>query len=226
VYLALYRSTGTGNESVGGFDASDTMTWAWINQSLLMTVYLWGWWEVVRAIQTGAIAMELLKPYDYFSFWMARDLGRALAHFLMRGVPTFVVGVLLFDVRMPLSASHGVAFIASMVLAVMVSFCLRFISNVIGFWVLDYRGVAMLYAATINIFSGMLIPLALMPNGLEAVASLLPFRAVIMVPTEVYLGQRPILEGLLLQAGWLVALSIGAQYLLHAGERKLVVQGG
>ena len=127
-----------------GWSKDQTITLVWINQSLLMTVYLWGWWEVTRNIQSGAIVTELLKPYDYFTYWLSRDLGRALAHFLIRGIPTFTIGALLFDVLAPQSLARGVAFVFSVALAVVASFCLRFLFNVAGFWVLDYRGIAML----------------------------------------------------------------------------------
>jgi ABC-2 type transport system permease protein len=226
VYLALYRSTGSGNDSVGGLDSSQTMTWVWLNQSLLMTVYMWGWWEVVRAIQSGAIAMELLKPYDYFSFWLSRDLGRALAHMGMRGLPTFAIGLTLFDVQMPETVPRFLAFVLSVVLAVTASFCLRFISNLFGFWVLDFRGIAMMYAAIVNLFSGMLIPLTFFPGPIESVANLLPFRAIMMIPSEIYLGERVAWNGLLIQAFWIVVLVFASQRLMRLGERHLVVQGG
>ena len=227
VFLALYRSQGDGgNTAVEGWTRDQTVTLVWLNQSLLMTVFLWGWWEVTRAIETGAIATELLKPYDYFTYWLSRDLGRALAHFFLRGVPTFVIGILTFDVLMPESFARGAAFLVSTALAVTASFCLRFIFNAFGFWVIDYRGLAFLYIATINLLSGMLAPLAFLPGPLRDLANLLPFRAVIMIPGEVYLGQISIWYGLGLQVFWIVVMVFGAKALLGMGERQLVVQGG
>lgn len=227
VFLALYQSQGDGgNSAVEGWTRDQTVTFVWINQALLMTVFLWGWWEVTRTIQSGAIAMELLKPYDYFTYWLSRDLGRALAHFFLRGIPTFITGVLLFDVLMPSSGVRVAGFLLSIVLAVVVSFCLRFIANLFGFWVLDYRGLASVYIAVINLLSGMLVPLAFLPSPLREAANLLPFRAVIMIPGEVYLGQTSILNGLVLQGFWIVVLVVVAKVLLGMGERQLVVQGG
>ena len=227
VFLALYRSQGDGGSTaVEGWTRDQTVTLVWINQSLLMTVFLWGWWEVTRTIQSGAIATELLKPYDYFSYWLSRDLGRALAHFLLRGIPTFIVGVLTFDILMPASVTRSLGFLLSVVLAVIVSFCLRFIANLLGFWVIDYRGIASVYMAVINLLSGMLVPLAFLPGPLLQAAQLLPFRAVIMIPGEVYLGQVPIGQGLALQVFWIAVLVFAAKALLGVGERQLVVQGG
>jgi ABC-2 type transport system permease protein len=225
IYLAFYHSQ-TGSQSVEGWSRDQTVTLVWINQSLLMTVYMWGWWEVSRNIQSGAIVTELLKPYDYFSYWLARDLGRALAHFFIRGVPTFVIGVITFDLLAPVSAAAAIGFILSVVLAVTASFCLRFLSNLAGFWVIDYRGLNMMYAAIINLLSGMLVPLAFLPGPMRAIANVLPFRAVIMIPNEIYLGQIPIWQGLGLQVFWIGVLVLACRYVLSIGERQLVVQGG
>ncbi len=226
VFLAFYASQDDAGRAVEGWTKDQTITLVWINQSLLMTVYLWGWWEVMRSIQTGAIATDLLKPYDYFTHWMARDMGRAGAHLFIRGAPTFLTGYLLFDLLLPDSATRAVGFAVSVALAVMVSFCLRFMVNLAGFWVLDFRGVAMMFMAVTNVFSGMLAPIAFLPGVMRELASVLPFRAIIMTPNEVYLGQVEIWEGLALQAGWIVALVLGTRLLMRRCERKLVVQGG
>jgi ABC-2 type transport system permease protein len=227
VFLALYQSQASGGTtSVEGWTKDQTITLVWINQSLLMTVYLWGWWEITRNIQSGAIANELLKPYDYFTYWISRDLGRALAHFLVRGLPTFLVGVIFFDVLMPGTWVTFAAFLASIALAVTVSFCLRFIVNLAGFWVMDYRGLSAIFAALINLLSGMLAPLAFLPGPIRDAAYVLPFRAVIMTPNEIYLGQVPIWQGLGLQLLWIAVLILACRYVLGLGERQLVVQGG
>lgn len=185
-----------------------------------------GEWLRTRNIQSGAIVTELLKPYDYFTYWLSRDLGRALAHFLIRGIPTFLIGVIAFDLLAPESWARGVAFLMSVVMAVIVSFCLRFMANLAGFWVLDYRGIAAMFAAVMNVLSGMLAPLAFLPEPVRLVANALPFRAVIMMPNEVYLGQVPIWQGLGFQALWIGILIASARRLMAIGERRLVVQGG
>lgn len=227
MFLALYHSQASGgSDPVEGWTRDQTITLVWINQSLLMTVYMWGWWEVTRNIQSGAIVTELLKPYDYFTYWLSRDLGRALAHFLIRGIPTFLIGAILFEVLAPGSWMRVLAFLASIVLAVIVSFCLRFMANLAGFWVLDYRGIAAIFAAVLNVLSGMLAPIAFLPEPMRVLANVLPFRAVIMTPNEVYLGQVPIWQGLGFQALWIGILVAASRWLMGIGERQLVVQGG
>jgi ABC-2 type transport system permease protein len=181
---------------------------------------------VTRSIQTGAIVNELLKPYDYFSYWLSRDLGRAFAHFFIRGVPTFTIGILVFDLLAPSNTTRAMAFGVSVALAVVSSFCLRFLVNLAGFWIIDYRGLQSVFIAVITFFSGMLIPLAFLPGPIRVVANALPFRSVIMMPSEIYLGQTEIWKGLGFQLAWIAALTVAARYVMSLGERQLVVQGG
>ncbi len=226
VFLGLFESR-AGDGEVAGWSAAETLTYVWVNQALLMPVYLWGWWEVARSIQTGAIVADLLKPLDYYGYWLSRDLGRAAAHVLIRGVPTFCIGAFVFrQMVIPDEPWRWGAFLISVVLAVMVSFAFRFILNMAGFWVIDHRGVAYLGAMLVNFFSGLLVPLSFFPGWLEIVANLLPFRAFLMIPNEVLLGHRSLGGGLALQLFWVAALTWAARLLLRAGERKVVIQGG
>jgi ABC-2 type transport system permease protein len=42
ILLAVYRH----RVDVGGYDASDAVTYVWLAQSLIMTVYIFGWQEL------------------------------------------------------------------------------------------------------------------------------------------------------------------------------------
>jgi len=224
IFLGFYASTG--GADVRGWSQSQTLTLTWLNQSMLMVVYMWGWWEVARSIQTGSIAMDFLKPVNFVSYWLSRDLGRALAHLLVRGLPTFIIGNLLYDLLPPQSAANAIAFLPSVAFAVVVSFAFRFLLNITGFWVIDHRGINYVAMATLNLLSGFMIPLAFLPDPVLAVVNLLPFRAIIMIPGEIYLGQIPIWEGIGIQLFWSVAMLAASAWLLSLGERKVVVQGG
>jgi len=227
VYMGLYSSEDSaGDVVVRGWSADETLTLVWINQSLLMTVYMWGWWEVIRTIQSGAIVTDLLKPMDFLAYWLSRDLGRAAAHFLIRGLPTFAVGNLFFDLLPPDSVLRWGAFMLSIFFAVVVSFLFRFLLNLAGFWIIDHRGLNYIAMATLNLLSGFLIPLAFFPGPIRALANALPFRAIIMIPNEIYLGQISMLQGLGHQIGWIVIMVVAARWIMDRGEKKVVIQGG
>jgi ABC-2 type transport system permease protein len=225
VYLALFQSQEAG-ASVGGFTDRQTVTYVWIGQALIAPVMIWGWWEIIKTIRSGAVVTDMLKPTSFFGFWMSRDLGRAVGHFILRGIPTLFVGSFLFDLVYPGSATRWLAFFISIWFAVIVSFCFRFMMNLWGFWVLDHRGIAGIATVLVGVFSGHLLPLAWYPDPIRDVLNMLPFRAIIMLPVELWLGQVGIVEGLGLQMFWIVVMVMAALWLESVAERKVVVQGG
>jgi ABC-2 type transport system permease protein len=226
VFIAFYRSNGDGGAAVSGWTMSQTVTMTWINQSIIMLIFIWGWWEIAVTVQSGAVVTDLLKPMNYFGYWLSRDLGRAFAQVFIRFAPTFLMGCLLFDIEPPASFANAIACAISITMAIALSFTWRFMLNVCTFWVLDYRGINMMAMAAVNILSGFLMPLAFFPDLLHPVLYALPFRGMVQMPSEMYLGQSGIAGGLLFQAVWLVVLIAAAQWLFGRAQRKVVVQGG
>jgi ABC-2 type transport system permease protein len=214
---------------VGGYDAADAVTYAWLGQALIMTVYAFAWRELALRIRDGSIATDLARPLDPQRYWLAFDLGRAPYHFLFRGVPPFVVGAFVFDLRYPGGIGLWLAFALSVALGVVVSFAFRFIYNLAAFWLVDYRGVETMAITAALFFSGMILPLSFFPGWLETLAHALPFAAMVQVPIDVYLGKHHgagLLGVLLLQAAWALALLALGKLVLAQGTRRVVIQGG
>jgi ABC-2 type transport system permease protein len=216
-------------DSVGSYDARDAVTYTWLAQGMLMTIYLWGWFEVALRVRSGDVATDLQRPLDFQAYWLAQDLGRAAYHALFRGVPPFILGALVFDVLIPRNPVVWIAFTASIALAVVASFAFRFLFNLAAFWLLDYRGAGILAMVASTFFSGQIVPLAFFPGWLETLAWALPFAAMVQAPIEIWLGHAEGIEltGLLaLQAVWAALLLGLGRLVLAAGMRKLVIQGG
>lgn len=213
---------------VGSYDPADAVTYVWLAQALIMTVYIIGWNELALRIRDGSIATDLARPLDPQRYWLAFDLGRAPYHFVFRGFLPFLVGALVFRLHYP-TPGGAVAFLVSVTLAVVVSLGFRFLYNAAAFWTVDIRGVTVVALTVSLFFSGMVLPLTFFPPWLRDVAHALPFASVMQVPTDVWLGkhQGAGLAGVLaLQAFWaLVLLGLG-RIALRSGARKLVIQGG
>src|SRR6266496_4315285 len=190
ILLAVYRH----RTDIGGSDAADVVTYVWLAQALIMTVYVFGWDELALRIRDGSIATDLARPLSPLRYWLAFDLGRAPYHFV-------------FHLRYP-SPGDAIAFLVSLFLAVVVSLAFRFLYNAEAFWLLDYRGDANISITVSLFFSGMILPIAFFPGWLKAIAHVLPFQSVIQVPIDVYLGKHvgaSLIGVLALQAAWAVA---------------------
>jgi ABC-2 type transport system permease protein len=215
---------------VGGYDASDAVTYVWLTQGLIMVTYIWGWDELARRIVSGDLVIDLGRPIDLQGAWLASDLGRALYHGLARGIAPFLFGELFFrNLRFPIGLAGWLGFGASLVLAVAVSFGARFIVNLAAFWLLDVRGIVNVAGMFWTFLAGFVIPLSFLPEGLRQVVEALPFAAMIQVPIDVFLGKHQgldLLSALAFQAAWALVLLAVGRLILAAGVRRLVVQGG
>ncbi|NYE38257.1 ABC-2 type transport system permease protein [Nocardioides cavernae] len=228
VYLALWRA----NETAGGYDAQDAVTYVWLGQALLMTIALWGGGttdDLAERIRTGDVAIDLYRPVGLVGWYLASDLGRAAYHLLTRGLAPTVIGFVVFGIALPDSPVAAAAFAVSVVLAVVVSFTIRFLVASTAFWLLDQSGVKVMSGAFAIFFSGMMLPLVLFPGWLGTVANGLPWASYLQVPADIWLGKHlgaDLLVALGFQLGWAVLLLAACRGVVRLATRKVVVQGG
>jgi len=225
LFLGLFQ----GREVAAGWNVRDAIDYVWITQALIMPVCFFGWWEIASTIRTGDVVSDLAKPVDYYAFWLSRDIGRAVYHTLFRWLPTMLLGVCLFGVRLPADISRWGWFCLSVALAVWLSFGLRFLYNIAAFWLLDQRGVGALVSITAIFLSGFLVPLNYFPEWARAVVIWLPFAGMLQAPVEVLLGKlygATLASALVFQAAWALMLLVAGRLLLVLAMRKVIIQGG
>jgi len=140
------------------------------------------------SISTGEVAADLLKPYSYFGSWMARDFGRAMTNFLLRGLTMMLAYTLHLSHHLPTSAGQWLALAAALLLGWAVSFSWRFLVNLAAFWSPEARGIGR-FAFSLTLFlSGFLMPLRFFPDWFVALCNLTPFPSMVNTIIEVYLG--------------------------------------
>jgi ABC-2 type transport system permease protein len=225
VFIALYEA----RPEVGGYSLADALTFTFLTQGMAALVEMWSWYRIAETVQSGQVATDLSRPFDYELYWLAQDYGRALFQLLFRSLPPFVVGMLVFDVRLPPDALHGLALIPSVLLAITISFAWRFCLNLSTFWLLDYRGIGNIGNLLALLLSGFLVPIAMFPDSVRTAFYLTPFASMVAVPIDVFLGKlngQELAAALLLQAFWAAAMLWLGRLVLAAALRKLVVQGG
>lgn len=224
VLLAVYRQRG----DVGGFDATDAVTFTFVAQGLLMPLGLFSTTEIADRISTGDVVVDLQRPYDHQAWWAAVQYGQAAFYSLFRGIPPFVAGAIVFDLDLP-SPVGALAFLLSLALAIGVSFGWRYLLQMSAFWIIDVRGPNQLGMLTAHFLCGAFVPIVFFPGWLEGVCRALPFASMLQHPIELWLGERAgagILGVLALQVVWLVALAALGRLVLARAVRRVVVQGG
>lgn len=225
VLIALYGA----RPEVAGISLTAAITYTGLTQGLIAFLSLFSWYEVMDSVHSGEIASDLLKPMGYFSFWLARDLGRAGASLLLRGFTVVAAYALVTDLLWPRGLLQWLSVAITLLLALLISFAWRFLVNLTAFWTPNALGVGRLAFLLSWFLSGFLMPLRFFPDWAVRLCYLTPFPHTINTVVETYLGLLSgpaLLQAIGGQLLWLAALVAIGQLVLRAGVRRLVIQGG
>jgi len=228
-YVLFAVAAGAGGVAQG-YGSQQLATFVWIGQGMLSVVLFWRWTELADRIRTGDVATDLLRPVPPLIAYLGADLGRAGHAMITRFLPPVVVGALVFDLSVPASGLTYLLFALSLVLAVIISFTCRFLTNAAAYWILDLRGVMAAWAVSSGVLSGLFFPLPFLPRPVVVVLQFAtPFPCMFQNPLDI-LTERVDLAGqlrlLALQLAWAIGLLAIGQAVQRRAERKLVIQGG
>jgi ABC-2 type transport system permease protein len=179
--------------------------------------------QVADDITGGAVAAEMLRPVPVVAIRVARELGRALVRAgLCASAGALVAAATVGGPPDALALALAVPAVA---LALTANLAAQHAFAAVAFWVRDVRSTWFIYQKVFFVLGGMLLPLEVLPDGLQAVARLLPFMAMAYVPARLASGHLE--PGLLVvQVVWVVALTALAATVFRAGERRLQAVGG
>jgi len=225
VVIALFHA----RRSAGGYGVADTLRYIWLVQAMIMPVLPFGWFDLMLTIRSGEVVSDLAKPCDFYWYWFSREVGRDAYYILFRGVPTYLLGMLLFGFGAPAPSGQWLAYAASLGLGAALGIAYRFLYNIVAFWIVEGRAAASMAAQAALFFTGAIIPLAFFPPWLRAIADWLPFNGLMNVPAEVFLGKVSgghLLFEVARQAAWVAALTLGARAVTAVASRRVIVQGG
>lgn len=226
VYTAFYAA----RTDPQPLNLNEIITYFVLCQVAFMLMPFWGARsEVTSAIKDGSVALQLTKPVDFQTYWFTDECGRACYYLLLRGLPTFLISIVFFEVTLPTQPVVLMTFAVSMTVSIFMSTAITITLFSSAFWTLDTAGISGISGSVIMLFSGMLVPLALWPEGLAQIAGWLPFEGLIDIPFRIYLGKstgHAAWFAIGKQVAWtLLFLGLG-RFLIKRGFSRLVIQGG
>ena len=228
VALLLATVEAAGGE-LRGYDVGTMSAYVWLSQGLLGSVNLYGRSEMAERIRTGDVVVDFLRPLDVHAAAVATEVGRGLFALLPRGVPSVLVGALVVGMTMPTTPGPYLLGAVSVLLGITVSAATAYLVAATGFWLVETRGVALLYMVVAGFLAGLYVPIGIFPAPLFWLATATPFPAMLMYPVDVLSGRVDGLASVGLvaaQVGWLVVVGALGQLMTRRGRRRLEVQGG
>lgn len=225
----LFATVHAAGGTVQGYDIGTMSAYIWLSQGLLGSINLNGRTDLSDRIKTGDVAVDFLRPINVQLATVATEVGRAIFALVPRGIPSVAVGVLVVGMTMPTTPAPYLLGALSLLIGIAVSFSTVYLVAVIGFWLIETRGIQILYMVISGFFAGLFVPISLFPTWLLVLAEATPFPSMMMYPIDILTGRitGPASYGLVCaQLGWLAVTLLAGHLLTTAGRRKLEVQGG
>lgn len=210
----------------GGYDPARLATFVWVGQGLLAVVGYWNVLDLAERVRSGEVVSDLLRPVDLMAGYVAADVGRAGFAALTRFVVPLAAGLLAFDLYLPPDPLTYVLFVVSVAVAVLVCVVCRYVVALTAFWLLDVRGVTLVWTFLVGAGSGLYFPLTFLPGWLEVALWATPFPSLMQAPLDVLVGRGPAVLWLGGQLAWLVVAVAVARLVQRRAMDRLVVQGG
>ncbi|MGP9680395.1 MULTISPECIES: ABC transporter permease [unclassified Brachybacterium] len=225
----LFAAITTAGGELSGYTIAQAATYVWLGQALLAPIEAFGTREVSQRVHQGDVAIDLLRPTSFLGLYYAQKLGRSAFLLLGRGIPPLVIGALVTGLALPEDPLSYLLGAVSLLAAITLAFLADMIVNLSAFWLIETRGLTVVYTAVMNLLSGFLIPILWFPDWLLGIARATPFPSMIQTPIDTLSGRITPLEALPLlgvQAGWVLVLAVAAHLMLRLGVRSMEVQGG
>ena len=225
----LFATVRAAGGTLHGYTTESMSTYVWLSQGMLGSVNLSGRTDLALRVKDGQVAVDFLRPVDLQAATVATESGMALFALLPRGLPSVLLGALTVGIAMPTSPVFYLLGAVSMILGIVISAATVYLIAVLGFWLIETRGLQILYMLASGFLGGLYVPIALFPQWLRIVATATPFPSIMMYPIDVlsgFGGAGRAAALVLAQVAWLSMVAAIGQVLTRAGRRRLEVQGG
>jgi ABC-2 type transport system permease protein len=208
VYLAVWSSIANSKGSVNGLTANDFVTYYLtllivdqITSDIVIHTFAY-------KVQDGSLSGELVRPIHPM---LTNALVNNIA-FKMLSILGFIpIWLVLFFLYKPDYSSvtwNGILLaIPAMMLGFLVGFLLSAAVTSVAFWTTRVYSINDFYYALKLLFSGLFVPLTLMPKIVQTIAQYLPYQLQIYFPIQLILGKlspAQIIQGYVSGIVWLL----------------------
>ncbi len=226
-WYAVYRF----NQNIGGYDEEMMLTYI-LASSLLHSLVLGSRSiDVAGEISTGKLSNCLLKPINYFFYWLSRDFSDKLLNLVFL---IFELALIFWLLKPPFFLQTNLfylfGFIGFSILSIFVYFYLSLIISLTTFWYPEHNGwpARFLFTVLLRFFSGGLLPLDILPRLVFNFLRFLPSSYFIFFPLQVYLGRvdrTGIITGFTVMALWIFILKFLVNLLWRRGLKSYTAAG-
>lgn len=186
--------------------------------------------DLSSQIRTGKLNSFLMRPFNILLNQLASEIGWKVIRLVFLTIATTVLVRTFFNGgQLPSLQIFSLSFLIALVNALLLNYFIKVVIELTAFWTSEVSGLRASFYILESLFSGSMLPLNLLPKGIEILAQFLPYKFFYYFPIEMVLGKLntgEIIKGLLLGFGWLI-IAIGlSRFLMKEGLKRYDAYSG
>lgn len=191
----LWSSVIPSDGSLFGYTREAMISYILIGPILYSIIFATRSHEISENINSGDLSLWLVKPFGYFKYWFARDMGDKAMN-LAFCVVEFSLLFLTLRPELYIQTNPyylGLVLVA-VVMAVLLQFYISCLISMMGFWSPEAWAPRFIFYVLLSFFTGSVFPLDILPEPIYQVLMVLPFAYLQYFPLKIYLGQMGFME--------------------------------
>ncbi|MCP5097329.1 MAG: hypothetical protein GY943_17425 [Chloroflexi bacterium] len=227
VFLFLW-ATAAGEGTVGGLSRGDIIAYYLALIVVNQITYAQTNWTVGDLIRGGQMSRLLLYPMSPIYNTLATEIAGKVVY-LSFVIPVTALLALWLKPTWGGTAVSIITFIPALFMAWLLRFLWGYWLALLAFWATRADALLSLQDAMIFLFGGQVAPTVLLPDSLQLVSTLLPFRYMVAFPAELLTGmldRSQMMIGLGMQSVWLLVALILHRLMWRKGLRQYTAVGG
>ncbi len=184
--------------------------------------------DVEHLVRTGELSAYLVRPLGVAHFLFARVLTSRVMSVGVLVIPIAVAVWLTPGAQFDLRPLNLALFSVACALGLLFEFLAQYLIGSLSFWIVQVRGVESAFAFVKLFLGGYVVPLALFPASVQAVALGLPFQISVGLPVEILIGAAPPEQAaarMAVCAVWIGLMAVAARVVWRTGLRSYSAVG-
>lgn len=225
----IWKAVAEYNNSIAGFDSKSLVTYSvvvWLLHRLISNGIDS---KIEESFRNGKIVYDLIRPCNMALFYIFDSVGIALFWLVFSVVPTYIFFNYFVGLTMPLGIRHFIISLFSILMSFIILSLLNFIVGMMVFFMEQTKGLRIIKHISLDIFSGLLIPVSFYPLWLQSILDYLPFKYIFYTTIKIWVGSiksQEILTFLFGQSLWIILLSIISYGCIKMCDKHISIQGG
>jgi len=230
LWSAIFNSSSS--PKINGFTKNEMMVYIVMSFITAMTIGSGTEWVVASEVQSGEIAINLIRPINYKLRLISQSLGSIFWQFIAIFLPIWItmVGIRYFTLgELPPHITTIGTYLLSLIFSFLIWFLFNFCFGLTAFYVTYIWGLNMFKEAFVRFVSGAIIPIIFFPLWFQKALALLPFGSINYTPVMIYLNKYTTYETLKvlgIQVLWIIILYLFSKFFWGKAMKKLTIMGG